>query len=471
MSAGSDAADPYDTCPHCGTRFPAGRLQACPFCLLTSPTPDADGDAVRTGPLDDPALIAGRYELLGRLGAGGMGAVYRARDRRSGSLVAVKLLPAGAATQPLSRERLRREARTLERLRHPRIVAFHDAGHDGAHLFLAMELVEGHWLSHEMPATPERALELALDLCDALSCAHAHGVVHRDLKPANVLLDANGRVKVADFGVAALLPWAGDDTRLTLERMAVGTPAYMSPEARAGAPPDPRMDVYSLGALLYELLTGRVPQGWAEPTGTVFDPVLERALAHDPARRQPSIQALRRELLGATGNLPLPPLPRAERWRRNCAALLLAVAILMLLDTLGALLGDDPAVKWTWTGTFGAAAALTGGWLHEWLLRRWRAFGVLTVEDAPLAWPAPKVLGLAALTTLASLASRWVGPPEVPSAHALDLLARLTALGAWAAFWVNVLEAERLGRSLRAEWLLWTAVVLLVARQIFVPLG
>ncbi len=349
MSVGSDV------CPRCGTRYPAGRLSACAACLLD----DEDGDTGALAVDAPPAGRVGPYELLGLLGQGGMARVYTARDTRGGGRVALKLLPlAPLGDERKLGERLRREARALSRLRHPNIVALRGFGEDGAHAWIAMELVEGQSLSHEIPAPAERARAIALQVCDALAYAHARGIVHRDLKPGNVLIDRDGRVKVADFGIAGLLPGSSDDTRVTLDGVAVGTPAYMAPEALAGAGPDPRLDVYSLGLLLYELLTGHLPLGVFDLPGSPFDHVLVRALAQDPAERYPDILELRRELLAEAGAAQAGPLPPFESFLLGGAALALALGTELLLQAAGSLaLPFDEMLPLALAGT---AASLLG---------------------------------------------------------------------------------------------------------------
>jgi serine/threonine protein kinase/tetratricopeptide (TPR) repeat protein len=214
-----------------------------------------------------PSSIA-HYRIASRIGAGGMGEVYRATDTKLGRDVALKILPADMASDPERLARFRREARTVAALNHPHIVTIFSVEEaDGTH-FLTMELVEGQSLDRLIPDSGfalDRILELAIPLTEALSAAHEKGIVHRDLKPANVMLSADGRVKVLDFGLAKeLLP---DDPAgatmtsagLTAMGVVMGTPSYMSPEQIAGRELDHRTDIFSLGILLYEMASGRRP--------------------------------------------------------------------------------------------------------------------------------------------------------------------------------------------------------------------
>jgi serine/threonine protein kinase len=211
----------------------------------------------------------GPYEILSPLGAGGMGEVYRARDTKLGRDVAVKVLPATLATNPDRRERFRREARAVAVLNHPHVVTIYSVEEaDGLH-FLTMELVDGQSLDQSIPESGlplDRILAIATALADALAAAHEKGIVHRDLKPANVMVTRDGRVKVLDFGLAKEMPTtaAGDGVTLTSAgRTAVGvvmgTPAYMSPEQIAARAVDHRTDLFSLGIILYEMVSGRRP--------------------------------------------------------------------------------------------------------------------------------------------------------------------------------------------------------------------
>jgi Tol biopolymer transport system component len=209
----------------------------------------------------------GPYEIQSPLGAGGMGEVYRATDTRLGRDVAVKVLPGGLAKDPDRLRRFEQEARTIAALNHPNILGIHDIGtHDGAP-FLVTELLEGQTLRERLESGPlpvRRAIEYALGIAQGLSAAHDKGIVHRDLKPENVFITRDGRVKVLDFGLAKLMrPEESHDTVATLASpatlpgMVLGTVGYMSPEQVRGESSDARSDIFSFGAVLYEMLTGK----------------------------------------------------------------------------------------------------------------------------------------------------------------------------------------------------------------------
>ncbi len=206
-----------------------------------------------------PGSSVGPFEILAHLGSGGMGEVYRARDRRLGREVAVKLLHAQARTDPERLARFEQEARAMGAVSHPGLLAVYDVGHDGGVPYLVTELLEGETLRArlERGALPLRkALDFARQLAHGLAAAHERGVVHRDLKPDNVFLTRDGRVKILDFGLARLVEnEAGDDQALTQGRV-LGTAGYMSPEQVRSEAVDARSDVFAFGALVYEMVTG-----------------------------------------------------------------------------------------------------------------------------------------------------------------------------------------------------------------------
>ena len=198
----------------------------------------------------------GRYQLSEKLGHGGMGVVYRAFDTLLQRVVAIKVISAHVNENPEMRERFFREARAAGQLSHPNIVTIHDLGEHEGHPFLAMECLEGEdlqqRLSGPVPMSLHRKLDLAIDICEALEYAHAHGVVHRDIKPANIFITSSGQVKILDFGLARLMT-----SQMTQSNMLMGTLNYMAPEQVRGERADHRADVFSAGVVIYELLGGR----------------------------------------------------------------------------------------------------------------------------------------------------------------------------------------------------------------------
>jgi serine/threonine-protein kinase len=206
-----------------------------------------------------PGTRLGPYEILAALGAGGMGEVYRARDPRLGREVALKVLPPEVAGSEDRLRRFEQEARAAGSLNHANIVTVYDVGKAGDIAFIAMEFIEGEELrtliGEGRPLPVEKAVSIAAQVADGLAYAHQHGVVHRDIKPANIMVAPSGPVKITDFGIARMRS-SGD---LTQTGMMLGSPKYMSPEQVIGKRADHRSDIFSLGVILYEMLTGTAP--------------------------------------------------------------------------------------------------------------------------------------------------------------------------------------------------------------------
>lgn len=288
-------------CPECGTLIPENAPQGlCPRCLMfgaAAPTQSLFG-GMTFPTLEEIQSAFPEYEVSQLIGRGGMAAVFRARQRKLDREVALKVLPRALAADPAFAERFHREARALAKLNHPNIVTVHDFGEQGGWFYLLMELVDGINLRQAMRTnrfSPEQALEIVPKICDALHYAHGEGVLHRDIKPENILMDAKGRVKIADFGIAKLGQQAGEDVTLTMSGARLGTVAYMAPEQiEHPSDVDHRADIYSLGVVFYELLTGELPIGrfaapsQKSPVNTHVDDVVFRTLEKERERRYQS---------------------------------------------------------------------------------------------------------------------------------------------------------------------------------------
>src|SRR4051794_9548760 len=270
--------------------------------------------------MSQETVFNGRYELHRRLARGGMADVFLARDQLLDRPVAVKVLFPEFATDPNFVERFRREAQSAANLNHPNIVSVYDWGQEQGTYFIVMEYIDGRSLADilrtEGPLHPQRAAEVASDIASALGFAHRNGVVHRDVKPGNVLISPSGQVKVADFGIARALG-ADPESNLTQAGSVMGTATYFAPEQAQGLPLDPRSDLYSLGVVLYEMVTGRPPFSGESPVAIAYKhvqeqpppprhlntnvpPALEaiilKLLSKNPQARYPSAEDLRADL-------------------------------------------------------------------------------------------------------------------------------------------------------------------------------
>jgi predicted Ser/Thr protein kinase len=324
------------TCPKCGAELsseaPAG---ICPKCLMqaglgghgtldpqtganvpfapqdrsaaTVPPPSRPSDPHSVSPyLETLSRQFPQLEILEHLGQGGMGVVYKARQRNLNRLVAVKILPPSVGADPAFAERFTREAQALAQLNHPNIVQVYDFGRTDEFFYFVMEYVDGvnlRALIHGEKLDPEQALKIVPQICEALQFAHDEGIVHRDIKPENILIDKKGRVKIADFGLAKLLGRGAEDMSLTGTGQLMGTLGYMAPEQLQQAHSvDHRADIYSLGVVFYEMLTGKLPIGRFDvPSKTLhvdvrLDDIVLRSLESEPGRRYQHASELKEQV-------------------------------------------------------------------------------------------------------------------------------------------------------------------------------
>jgi serine/threonine protein kinase len=364
-------------CPSCGNPLPPDAPAGlCPVCLLKSdpaakPGAKANpGEPAATISISPDAFVRvryfGDYELLEEIARGGMGVVWKARQSSLNRIVAVKMILAGKLAGEAEVQRFRREAEAAANLQHPNIVAIHEVGeHDGQHYY-SMDYVEGRDLGARVresgPLPPARAAECLQTIAEAVHFAHQRGTLHRDLKPQNVLMDAAGVPRITDFGLAKFIE---RDDSLTKTDATMGSPSYMPPEQAAGHLDQvgPHSDVYSLGAILYELLTGRPPFRAETAVATMrlvmeSDPVPPRKLNPDlppdleticlkcleknPVLRYPSANALAEELGRFLKHEPIQAVPvsairKAESWLRRHAWTLMAAGLLMVMVLAGVL--------------------------------------------------------------------------------------------------------------------------------------
>jgi serine/threonine protein kinase len=304
-------------CKQCGRRLKQDDPQGlCPKCLMklglqptnetieNSASEKTDGHKDRKAQpvwfelpeVSDLAKQFHQLEGIELVGQGGMGAVYKARQKQLDRMVALKILPDARAESGAFAERFMREARSLAKLNHTNIVTVYDFGHTESGLYyFIMEFVEGTNLRDVIEAgklSPPEALAIIPQICEALQFAHQEGIVHRDIKPENILIDKKGRVKIADFGIAKLLDNPDDQFTLTQAGHKMGTPHYMAPEQiEHPHQVDHRADIYSLGVVFYEMLTGELPLGkFEKPSHKVhidirLDDVVLRTLEKEPNRR------------------------------------------------------------------------------------------------------------------------------------------------------------------------------------------
>jgi len=361
-------------CPQCGAEMPGGSTdRVCPRCaaafLKAAPT-EMPGDATGSSrpftppPVAELAPLFPQLEILELIGQGGMGAVYKARQKELDRIVALKILPPGIGDAAFA-ERFAREAKALARLNHPGIVTIYEFGRSNGLFFFLMEFVDGVTLRHVLEAgriSPREALAIVPGICDALQYAHDQGIVHRDIKPENILLDRRGRTKVADFGLARLVESGGagsdfeaiapaDSSTVTHSGKVLGTPQYMAPEQfEHPATVDHRADIYALGVVFYQMLTGELPGQRIEPPSKKvridvrLDEVVLRALEKNPDRRYAQASALRTqvETIAQTGESRIRKPGMEQKMKRRTLLATLITGVLCLVIGLAVWIATRP---------------------------------------------------------------------------------------------------------------------------------
>lgn len=326
-------SDESSTCPNCGADLPDGAPAGlCPRCLMAGAMQPTEAGVATPKPespsIDEVQSAFPQLQIEEMIGEGGMGVVFRAKQTSLNRDVALKLLAPHREKQPGFAERFTREAQALAAMNHPNIVTVYDFGQENGFFYLLMEYVDGVNLRQAIAAgkfTPQEALAIVPHICEALQYAHDRGIVHRDIKPENLLLDKEGGVKVADFGIARILREPDPDTDANDEisdasltaGTALGTPDYMAPE-QAAAPQevDHRADIYSLGVVFFEMLTGERPTGpIARPSNRVkvdirVDEIVMRALEAAPEMRWQTANELQTEVETVVADSPPPPPPK-----------------------------------------------------------------------------------------------------------------------------------------------------------------
>lgn len=474
------------TCPRCGFAAPSGSLPLCPRCLL------AEGEQAPP-PASPPGLV-----LKEEVGRGGMGRVFRALHVRLDREVAVKFLPPELSANAAFEARFAREARALAKLSHPNIVTVFDFGTTAeGDSYIVMELVPGGALARRLPLRAEDALSTLEQVCEGLSYAHERGLVHRDIKADNVLFDGEGRAKVVDFGLARLVESLSENDAVTQPLQVLGTPGYIAPEARAGAPPDPRMDVFSAGVLLHVMITGRLPDGELRALPASLRPLVRRAIAEQPSARFASALELREALTTARSalvarrsdrapsNAAVALQPDEQSWLRAVALTLAGATALALYAGLVSLspriLNADDTLPFVAFGVeelpdgrvftrarFETVPTLVAaaGWAvalgaYGLLRRHWRHAGL------ELTTPEEKLQGTRAVLTIAAIINT-LGILRVLVGRSGDktlgiyipVLGGLLELVMLYLVWMTVLEAQRISRPLRREPLLWLGLAL-----------
>lgn len=455
-------------CPDCGTAFPADSpQQLCPSCLFKQAfaSRTVAEPAGPQSPPPSPEEIADKFpqfEITECLGRGGMGVVYKARQKSLDRWVAIKILAPEKIGDEKFAGRFAREARTLALLNHPNIVTVFDYGETDGLYYIVMEFIDGvnlRDLLRDGKIESSQALTIIPPICEALQYAHDKGIVHRDIKPENLLIDREGRVKIADFGIASLIGATGEQS---------GTPPYMAPEQSAHNTVDHRADIYALGAVLYEMLTGERPASPLDlPSQKVqldirIDDIVLRALSKEPERRYRTADEFRTVVQTITPDRTVPPeapaatTPKATtsqdpRVIQGVGIAIIIAGALNALSTLASLLilpfvrrigsletnllfaphFTVPGMRSNaafpgltlefvfvlsviYTLTVSTFSIIGGRHMYRGTSRPWAFTGAIACCLTPLFWPLGLILGVAAIILLV-LDGSPANHPEVPN--------------------------------------------------------
>jgi predicted Ser/Thr protein kinase len=417
-------------CPQCGATVSAQAPEGlCPRCVAGLNLFADTEIAGASNPLPNPtpeelAPHFPQLEILSCLGRGGMGVVYRARQKSLNRIVALKLLAPERASDSEFAARFEKEALALAALNHPHIVGVYDSGQAGGFFYLLMEFVDGVNLRQAMRGgrfTPEQALAIVPPVCEALQYAHEHGIVHRDIKPENLLLDKEGRVKIADFGIAKLIGETSGDVApaSAAYSVAAGTPQYMAPEQATAGKVDHRADIYSLGVVLYELLTGELPGAKLQPPSqrvqidVRLDEIVLRALETKPEMRFQSAVDFRTRVETYTPSMPVNTYTGPTRFSRKAIVgacwIVFFVFVPMMFWARQSPVSSPPVVR-TVSGNVNQAPTVQAVHAPRVVMAWWAKLLLFTV--VPLGFAAPfgtTILGVVARSDIRNSGGRLRG--------------------------------------------------------------
>ena len=471
--------NPTHLCPQCHAALPPNAPQGlCPSCLLKAAAGSLPGEIIDIGDRAEVEKCFPQFEIIEMLGRGGMGVVYKARQRQLDRIVALKILPPSDALSADFVSRFSREARSLAKLTHANIVAIYDFGESGGLYYFSMEFVDGvnlRSLIADGKMAPAQALAIVPLVCDALAYAHEEGVVHRDIKPENILVDKKGRVKIADFGLAKLLRREALDLTLTAAGTALGTVRYMAPEQMDKPETvDHRADIYSLGVVFYEMLTGDVPMGRFQPPSQKagvdvrLDEIVLHALDRDPDHRYQHASDVKTDVENISGLLErLPPAIRAHfGFDYRSARTIFGLPLLHVATGIDPATGKSRVAK----GIFAIGARAQGVFAFGGMARGVVAFGGLAIGGVAIGGMSVGVFSMGGLAL--ALFFAYGGIAAAP--FALGGIALGYIAGGGAAFGSHTfgpLGSDRIGADFFQKWnnrsmvIFWMLFVIAMAGQ------